>query len=134
MGQELEDGSGLTAVARRGYEIVAKVSLILSIPDGLRTTEHIRWAFALAKQDIERKIRLAYANMSEKDSPAESIAVKIQSFLTQSDGAQTEGVIVNRCRPHKKPDVVKVLEALEKSGKLAKTEQDGRKAARYEIA
>ena len=52
----------------------------------------------------------ARSNDVEKESPAESVAVKIEQFLTNSQEPETEGVIVNRCRPHKKELVLQVLE------------------------
>jgi hypothetical protein len=134
MAEEAQSDSGLESIPRRGYELVAKVSFILALQGGLRTSEHVRWAFALVKNDIERKMRMAYANINEKISPSDAIAVKIQGLLSQCDEPQTEGVIVNRCRPHKKEDIVKILSALVKSGKLERSESTTkRKTVSYKI-
>lgn len=100
---------GLEAIPRRGYEIAAKVSFILAIGDGVRTGEHITWAFELAKRDIDRKMKLAYSNMEQT---ADGLAVKIQTILENQDEGVTLGVISNRCRPHTKEDVSKILEKL----------------------
>lgn len=104
--------SGLEAIPRRGYELTAKISFILAIPDGLRTVEHVTWAHAFVKRDIERKMRLATVNIEKDENPTDSVAVKIQDILSTSDEGETQGVIVNRCRPHKKDVILKVLDAL----------------------
>lgn len=114
--------SGLEPIPRRSYELVAKVSLILAIPSGLRTAEHVKWAFELIKRDCDAKMRLARSNDVQKDDPKEAIAIRIQSILNESDDGETQGVIVNRCRPHKKNDVIAVLEALTKNGFIIKSE------------
>lgn len=119
MAEDAKNTHGLEAVPRRGYELAAKISYILAIPSGVRTVEHVRWSFALVKRDIERKIRLAYANMNEKEDPTSSLAAKIQNILQQEP--QTQGVIINRCRPFKKDEVAQVLETLLKRQFIEKT-------------
>lgn len=104
--------NGLAAIPRRGYELVAKISFILAIVDGARNEEHITWAFELVKNDIDKKIKLAMSNISAEDSPIDSIAVKIQSVLESNEDGETQGVIINRCRPHKKEAVLQVLDML----------------------
>lgn len=104
--------NGLEAIPRRGYELVAKISFILAIPEGIRTAEHVRWAYALVKSDIERKMRLAFSNMQKDDDPASSIAAKIQTLLSDNPDGLTKGILINRCRPAKKEAVEKVLSEL----------------------
>ena len=134
MADEAQSQSGLEAIPRRGYELVAKISFILGIPEGIRQAEHVRWAFALVKNDIERKMRLAHANINEKESPSDSIAIKIQGFLSTIETPQKEGTIVNRCRPHEKDDIKKVLAKLVELKKLEITEcGTKRKSKSYSI-
>ena len=57
----MQKEQGLEAIPRRGYELVAKISFILGIGDGVRTDEHVTWAFELIKRDIDRKMKLAFA-------------------------------------------------------------------------
>lgn len=109
---------GLEAIHRRGYELTAKVSLVLAIAEGVRTREHVLWAYELVKRDCATKMRLARSNDVEKESPGESIAVKIEQFLKSSGEFETEGVIVNRCRPHKKEQVLQILEKLVSSKRV----------------
>lgn len=107
---------GLEAIPRRGYELTAKISFILAIPEGIRTVEHVNWAYAFVKADIKRKMRLATANIEKEENPGDSIAVKIQDILQNSEDGETQGVIVNRCRPHKKDNVLTVLLSLAEKG------------------
>jgi hypothetical protein len=62
-------------------------------------------------------MRLARSNDDEKQRPAESVAVKIEQFLTNSGEPETEGVIINRCRPHKKELVLQVLQKIVAAGR-----------------
>lgn len=105
-----KERTGLEAVVRRGYEIIAKVSLILAAPGGVRTAEHVRWAFALVRRDIEEKTRLAYANISEKSAPGLSLQARIMSRIDQNHG-ETVAVLANRLR-RPKNDVQKAIDDL----------------------
>lgn len=109
-----KERTGLEAVVRRGYEIMAKVSLILSAPGGVRTAEHVRWAFALVRRDIEEKTRLAYANISEKSAPGLSLQARIMSRIDQNHG-ETVAVLANRLR-RPKSDVQKAIDDLAAKG------------------
>lgn len=115
MAENEKGRTGLEAICRRGYEICAKVSFILSIPAGVRTVQDVRWAFALAKRDIETKIKLAYANMTSQASPADALAVRIQKMLS-SDHGETRAVVINRCRPTARSEVEKMINTLITSG------------------
>jgi len=137
MAEDAKD-SGLEAIPRRGYELCAKVSFVLSISEGVRTLEHVEWAYALAKSDCERKMRLALSNITKDESPNDSIAVKIQDILQNSADGETQGVIFNRCRPHKKEEVRSVLEALTEKGLVENYEYESenrnrRKTVKYRI-
>jgi hypothetical protein len=106
--------SGLEAVVRRGYEIMAKISLILAAPGGVRTAEHVRWAFAMMRRDIEEKTRLAYANMNAKADPAAALASKILSMIDKEHG-ETIAVIYNRTK-RPKGEIDKALASLAARG------------------
>lgn len=98
--------TGLEAIPRRGYEIAAKASLILALPEGVRTAEHIRWAFALAKRDVDRKIKLAYS--ADKGEQADGLAARVLSIV-DGDHGETFGVICNRLRSTPKEQVRTLL-------------------------
>jgi hypothetical protein len=129
--------SGLEALALRAYEHVAKVSLILAAPHGLRTAEHILWAYALVKRDIEEKMRLVTANERIKDAPGMALKAKLLNLISGEDG-ETLGVIRNRTRKHKAPDVEKALDELVKAGlaELIETANptNGKPVKRYRAA
>lgn len=129
-----KSASGLESIPRRGYELVGKVSTILAAPSGLRTDEHVRWAYALAKRDIEYKLKLAYANMKEEsDEKTDAVRARIMNCVSKEHG-ETEGVIANRCRPHSKDLVKECIGKLLESGVLIEktdTASNGRKTKRY---
>ena len=113
--------TGLEAIIRRSYELIAKVSCILAVGDGIRTVEHVRYAFALCCRDMETKIRLAETNMNE--GTAQALRNRIHDAAGEGE---KEGVILQRvCRvnKYKKEDVLKMLEEMVASGELTKDEK-----------
>lgn len=106
--------TGLEALYLGGYELVSKVSLILAAPEGRRTAEHVRWAFALVRRDIEDKARLVTANDREKDAPKLALQAKIANVI-DGDG-ETIGVIRNRLRRCKRQDVDAALASMVEAG------------------
>lgn len=94
--------TGLEAIVRRGYELVAKVSTILAIPGRLRTTEHVLWAFAYMCEDLRQKLALAHANELEQskqvDDRANALRERVLSVISNEDG-ETFSVMKQRiCR------------------------------------
>lgn len=87
--------SGLQAIPRRGYEIASKVSLILSLPGGVRTYDHVLWGYALAMRDVRGKIRMAMAE--DLKGTASGDAARLLSLLSVDHG-ETAAVIKNRLR------------------------------------
>ena len=67
--------SGYEALGRRAYEFVSKVSTVLAIADqGIRTLEHVVWAAAFVKRDIDEKIRLIrYVDSKDKTTVEELV-------------------------------------------------------------
>lgn len=115
MAERAKDQTGLTAIPRRGYEQVAKISMILAIPEGLRTAEHVKWAYALVKRDIDEKIKLAHSNSAA--SKQDALASKIMSNVTTEHG-ETIGRIRNKCRSYRKEDVDECVKRLVDAGHL----------------
>ena len=115
LADEQKGATGLEAIPRRGYELAAKVSLILALPGGLRTAEHVEWAYALARRDVDQKIQLAY---STEHSDADSgLAARIMSLVTREHG-ETIGVICNRLRGTPKAQVEALLEQMTSKGMI----------------
>lgn len=107
--------TGLEALWVGAYELVSKISLILAIPGGLRTAEHVRWAFALVQRDLESKSRYVVANEDEKTAPKNALEARLLGLL-EGDG-ETFGVIANRLsRKFAQKDVAAALDELVKSG------------------
>ncbi|HNA21784.1 MAG TPA: hypothetical protein PLN40_10295, partial [Agitococcus sp.] len=124
--------TGMEAIARRGYELASKVSLICALPSGLRTAEHICYGYALAKRDVDQKIKLAYSTDNKKS--ADGLAAKVLSILDNEHG-ETLGVICNRLRGTPKAQVEALLEQMT-TKKLIKAveqtkKQNGQKYLRY---
>jgi len=116
--------TGLEALARRGFEMVCKISFILAIPSGLRTLEMINWASALISRDIEEKSRLAYANINEKSNPLEALLIRVLNKLDSNNGISASAISSSM---HKGPkgaqEITAVLEELEKLGKARKVKR-----------
>lgn len=118
MAYEHKASTGLEALPLRGYEQVSKISLILSIPEGVRTVEHVRWAYALVRRDIESKMRLVTANDRQKDDPATALRMSIAQLTNGEDG-ETLGVICSRLsRNYKKPDIEACLNRMVEAGQI----------------
>jgi hypothetical protein len=126
-----KSGAGLEALFLRGYEQVSKVSFILSIPEGLRTEQHVRWAYALVKRDIIEKMRLVVSNDRMKDAPGEALRARIANSISGDEG-ETLGVIVNKCRPFKRADIETCLQKMVDSGQ-AKAQESIHKFTKKKI-
>lgn len=111
MAEEHKDRTGLETLALRAKEAVAKVSFILAVPEGIRTVEHVRWAYALVRRDVEEKTRLVIGNDRRKDSPAQALMARIMN-LVAGDQGETLGVLVNRIKSVKKEDIQKCLDLM----------------------
>ena len=115
MAEEQKSITGLEALALGAYELVSKVSLVLAVPGGIRTEEHVRWSFALIKRDIEEKTRLVVSNDRAKDNPLMALRSKIANMIAGDEG-ETLGVICGRIRSKKKADIEHVLNEMVKAG------------------
>jgi len=109
--------TGLEALFLRAKELVAKVSFILAVPEGVRTAEHVRWAYALVKQDVETKARTVIGNDRQKDSPEDALLSRLINMIDK-DG-ETFGVLINKLRTYKKEDIEKALKKLIDKNQIA---------------
>ncbi len=107
--------TGFEAVVRRGYEMIEKVSFILSMGSSERGLEAVEWAHEYIRRDIEYKTLLAYSNVKEKSDPVQSMAAKILCSVGQ-DGI-TVGRLVNKYRV-KESLVMEAVELLERKEKI----------------
>ena len=119
MAYEHKENTGLEALPLRGYEQVSKVSLILAVPEGVRTVEHVRWAYALIRRDIQSKMRLVLANDNEKADPEKALVMTLLQMVDGPDG-ETAGVIMRRLeRKYKRPDIEAALTMLANGKKIS---------------
>lgn len=107
--------TGLEAIARRGYELASKVSLVCAMPSGLRTVDHVKYGYALALADVERKIKLSYSEDNKKSG--DGLAAKVLSVIDKEKG-ETLGVICNRLRGVPKAQVETLLNEMVEKGML----------------
>lgn len=124
--------SGLESIWLGAYELVEKVSAILAIPEGIRTGEHIRFAYALVIRDTDMKIKSILSNDMVKESPVIALQAKIMNICAGDDG-EVISVIARRCRGRKREDVEKVISDMVESGALKSQEREwrGKKFVRY---
>ena len=113
-----ETGEASVAMVRRAFEMVAKISFILAIPDGARTVDHVRWAFAYFRADLNAKVALVFANDHEKTRPEEAVAARIIARLDPEKG-KTLSVLANALRLPRE-QIQGVLISLEAKGVVKK--------------
>lgn len=120
-GKDLAGSPSLVPVVRRAFELVSKISLILAAPSGLRTLEHVEWAFALVDRDVKKKIMLIRSN--DEFSADEAIAATILGLL-DVESEIGEGVVLNRCQKRKFENgkVLSVLTQLAEKGIIIRRE------------
>jgi hypothetical protein len=113
-------GEASVAMIRRAYEMVAKVSFILAIPTAQRTPEHVRWAFAYVRAELDAKIKLVFANDNGKDRPEEAMAARVVNYIDPDKGASTK-VLANRMKV-KPGDLEQLLAKMEARGLVDRRE------------
>lgn len=115
LAEDHSEKTGLEALYLRAKELVGKISFIIATPSGLRTVEHVRWAYALVKNDVDTKANLVIGNDRAKDSPEKSLFSKIDNLLKDKEG-KTLGVLINRLRPVSKEEIERALDKLVSKG------------------
>lgn len=112
--------TGLESLYLGAYELVSKVSLILAVAEQKRTVEHVRWAFALVRRDIEEKINLVIGNDQRSHRKEDALTARIVGMIPDDGGEIKESIIVNRCQNSnfRKDDVLRALAALVKSSSI----------------
>jgi len=93
-------GEASVAMIRRAYELVGKISLVLAIPDQVRTIEHVRWAFAFVKYEIDFKVALVFANDNAREKPEDALAARVLNSIDTENGLTT-AMLSNRLKVDK---------------------------------
>jgi len=120
--------TGFTPLARRCFENICKISLILAAPEKIRTEEHIIWATKFVKSDIDRKIRhIEYVNSKtskENDIVKNGIKGRILNVCSNPEG-ESISVILQRCKRKDvaKEHIIKLIENMVKCSELEKIEK-----------
>lgn len=117
LADEKKEKSGLQAIYRRGFELLIKISLILSAQTGVRTVAEVLWAHALVKDNLAQKNLLTFAQTS--DNKVDALAARVIAFLDKDTG-KTLAVIKNRLRQPDGP-IKEILQQLVNRG-IARTE------------
>lgn len=116
--------TGYEALARRAYEFISKVSAILAIADGgVRTLEHVEWAAAFVKWDIDEKIRLISYVDSNDSTDVSGVADGLASrVISICQDPQYPSVIAQRLARRKgvtRENVTQLLDSMVGSGALS---------------
>lgn len=122
LAEEQKDATGLHPIPRRGYELVAKVSATLAIPSGLRTEEHVLWAYALVRRDIDGKMQLAHSNSA--GDKADALCSKILSMVSTEHG-ESMRAIARGCRAYQRADVERGVALLVEAGQIVERDNPG---------
>lgn len=109
-----ETGEASVAMVRRSFEMTAKISFILGLADGIRTVDHVRWAFAYCKAELDAKVALVFANDHQKSRPEEALAARILGRLDPEKG-KSVAVLANQVKVDKE-SVSAILTKLEAKG------------------
>ena len=122
------DGQGIHSITTRVWEMVVKVSAVLSLPlelgaVGSITKEHVRQAHALVRKVTEYKIdhcKIAIgADSHDMDERSQGILSGVRSILDGMPDGVGAGIIRNRLRSYKNPEGVnKCLEWLQERGEV----------------
>lgn len=135
--------TGFTPVIRRFWEMVGKVSLILAAPERMRTAEHIIWAAAFVKADIDRKIAYVEYARSKTSENSDEVVAGVKAIILQAcqaEGGEVLSVVLRKATRRKgvsKDDVLGLIHQLVDNGTLVETEfvAGNRKVTkRYETA
>lgn len=128
-----ETGEASVAMVRRCYEQVAKVSFILGVGDGVRTVDHVRWAFAYCKAELDAKVALVFANDNAKSNPQEALAARIMGRLDHEKG-KSVAVLANQLKVDRS-SIEPILHNLKEKGlcdeKIGKRLYRGQKVASW---
>lgn len=131
--------TGFTPLIRRFFEAVAKISLILAAPERLRTVNHVQWAAAYVKRDLDRKIRHVMASMAKESKDGEVVRDGLSARIyniCQGDNGETLGVILKKCkRKDVTPEqIAAILDAMASAGQLSveiEKSRNGSETKRY---
>lgn len=95
MGEKM--GESAVAMIRRCIEMIGKISFILALPDGERNLEHVRWATAFVKDEIDYKCALVFANDNAKEKPEDALRARLLGYIDPENG-MTSAMLSNKLK------------------------------------
>lgn len=99
MGEKM--GEAAIAMIRRCIEMVGKISFILSLPEQIRTVEHVRWALAFVKDEIDYKCSLVFANDNAREKPEDALRARLLGYIDPENG-MTSAMLANKLKVNQK--------------------------------
>jgi hypothetical protein len=99
------------------------VSLILACPERVRTAEHVRWAYAMIRRDIDSKVELARRNQleaSERHDALSDVLVSRIKDACANEAGEAISTIMQRAsnKRYTKEDVSQIVQKLVEVGDL----------------
>lgn len=131
--------TGFTPLARRSWEMIGKISLILATPGRLRTVEHVIWAAAFVKGDLDHKIRHINSSNGQRSVDSsevrEGMSDRILNLCSRTEG-ECISIILRKCKRKgvDPKNIESLVEEMVESGQLLceeKTHGKGRTTKRY---
>ena len=111
-------GEASIAMIRRSYELMSKVSFVLAMGDGRRTLDHVRWAYAYVRHEVDMKIALVYANDNARQKPDAALGARLRGYMDPVTGTTT-AVLANRTK-RSVEEVERVLGMMLEMGSVTK--------------
>ncbi len=138
MAENQVETNGLCAIVRRAFEQVLKISMVAAIGDGgRRTIEHVNWAYAVVRQDLDAKIGLTTANIHAElkgnENKAASIISKVKHCMSNKL-AMSVASIANKNRKIEKKLIEDAIEYLLSNDEIIEEKsaaQRGKRSAKY---
>ncbi len=112
LGEAQKERQGFVAYTRRGYEMVNRLSLVLSMGEHEISEEAILWAFEFVKRDMIDKITMTSANTAIDKGDA--LIQKILSMLDSKHGVSA-AVIKNKLKAYKPETIEEALKHMTKN-------------------
>lgn len=123
MSQWAKSNDGYEALYNRAFENVLKISLIMAIPEGVRTEYHVRYAMAMTVRDIKEKLLMVAKTNGIKVMPENAFEIENElnaRILTTCEDWTQLSVAINRAKNKRymKEVVESQIKKLVKSGEL----------------
>ena len=123
------DGSGLQPLARRGYEMVIKLSFIFAAcrPDKTRTIEDLDWCYLYVVNSVRDRVRAVSARIENAgENERNVIGRTLLTKLSKNTGV-TLGALANQMRKYNKAIIQQILEQAVREGLVRTAEVESKR-------